>query len=273
MDNEGLISTMLLRQYKHESAEGGSKGLAITAAPHSEEEKEPQHGVVRREVVLAADLDVEWQWISRTNSMKLKWISYKNTLLGAIAVATKHLYPISTDYKSLMFLSGIGLGFTWLDLEDDDEDEDGEDQNAELDVVEMHQNYFSCDSQLDRTLMQIQKFTKYRFERHAVSEMLGDDKRGIERLLKLERDIVSELDRNVCTLTNDQNGHFALSVGYALKPKQWADSTPSPTVYLFKVKRFGVFDGDKAANERTEYIAVDLFCQRLVITMEPPEKP
>jgi len=269
-----MISTLLLRQYKHESAGGGSKELAITEGP-IEEKMGGLHiasvggvgvGGNGTECVLAADVDTEWHWISRTNSMKLKWISYKNTLLGAIAVATKHLYPISTDYKSLMFLSGIGLGFTWLDLEDDEDGEDGV-----VDIVEMHQKYFSCDSQMDRTLMEIEKFTKYRFERHAVSEMLGDGQLGIERLLKLERDIVAKLDGNVCTLTTDELGHFALVVGYSLKPKEWA-ALPSPTMYILKVKRFGVFDGDKAANERAEYIAVDLYCQRLVITMEPPEK-
>lgn len=72
-------------------------------------------------------------------------------------------------------------------------------------------------------------------------------------------------------MTNDENGHFALIVGYALKPKQWTHSS-APTLFLFKVKRFGAFDGDKASNERTEYIAVDLYQQRLVITMKPPEK-
>ena len=238
---------MLLKQYKHESAESPSKKMAITEAPY--DEKADTGNVV--ESVLAEDVDVEWNWISRTNSMKLKWISYKNTLLGAIAVATKHLYPISTDYKSLMFLSGTGLGFHWLDLQEDEE------EDVDIDIVEQHQKYFSCDSQLDRTLMEIQKFTKYQFERHAISEMIGDEQHGMERLLKLERDIISKLDRNICTLTNDENGHFALIVGYALKPKQWTHSS-APTLFLFKVKRFGAFDGDKASNERTEYIAVDL---------------
>ena len=69
--------------------------------------------------------------------MKLKWISYKNTLLGAISVSTKHLYPISMDYKTLMFISGTGLGFHWLDLH--------EDGGADIDVVEEHQKYFLCD--------------------------------------------------------------------------------------------------------------------------------
>jgi len=100
-----------------------------------------------------------------------------------------------------------------------------------------------------------------------VSEMLGDAEHGIGRLLKLEQDIVANLDRNICTLTNDERGHFALIVGYTPKPTPTA-----PTVFLFKVKRFGVFGGNKEQNERTEYIAVDLCHQRLVITMEPPEK-
>ena len=106
--------------------------------------------------------------------------------------------------------------------------------------------------------MQIHKFTKYQFERCALSEMRCDAEHGVERLRKLEQDIVGKLDRNVCTLTNDEYGHFALIVGYALKPKEWAHSD-APTVYIFKVKRFGVFDADKKElNERAEYIAVDL---------------
>ena len=38
------------------------------------------------------------------------------------------------------------------------------------------------------------------------------------------------------------------------------------------MKKFGVFGGNKEQNEKDEYVGIDLFDQRIVITMKPPAK-
>merc|ERR1712228_631826 len=76
------------------------------------------------------------------------------------------------------------------------------------------------------------------------------------------------LNENICSITNDEYGHLALIVGYIAKPQ----SNGNHTMYYFKVKKFGVFDGTKEQNEKDEYVGIDLYDQRIVITMQPPVK-
>lgn len=152
-------------------------------------------------------------------------------------------------------MSGVGLGFTWLDIDCDD-------------VVDEHMKLFLCDSQLDATLTQISSYSYYKFERHALSEIINDEEKGVERLLQLEQQIVKGLNDNVCSITNDEYGHLALIVGYVAKQA----SNGRRTLYFFKVKKFGVFGGSKEENEKSEYVGIDLYDQRIVITMTPPAK-
>ena len=111
-DNSGVVKQIYLKQFKHENANRTeSKKLDIKSSTKTVNDGDKSR--------LGQSMNIEnitghWNWIQRTNSMKLKWISYKNTLLGTIAGATKHLYPIGLGYKDLMFISGLGLGLLCL---------------------------------------------------------------------------------------------------------------------------------------------------------------
>eukprot|EP01083_Nonionella_stella_P214695 773381_1 len=119
---------------------------------------------------------------------------------------------------------------------------------------------FLCDSQLDSTLNRISKYSYYKFERHTISEILYDELAGIKRLMELEQYIIKNLNENICTITNDENGHLGLIVGYIQKPH--ININNKPTLYLFKVKKFGVYkEENKEEIEKKEYIAVDLYNQ------------
>jgi len=344
IDNCGIKHELTLKQFKHESADKASKRLEIVKSDDYDiklfEENENKNNMDNNnnnqsrlgKYIACSSIPGHWQWIQRTNSMKLKWISYKNTLLGAIAGATKHLYPISLDYKTLMFISGCGLGFNWLDVDhegDDDDDEEDDDDDDDFDddinddysnndnsnndndnddnnnndekeqkqkpssssslkslkskkksietqedVIEDHMKLFLMDSQLDITLNQISKYSNYKFDRYTISEILHDEQNRLERLKELEDIIVSKLKSNICSITNDENGHLALIVGFIKKPPMYSpERTNIPTSYYFKLKKFGKYDSfNKEENEKYEYIAIDLFNQLFVITMIPPIK-
>eukprot|EP00484_Ammonia_sp_Unknown_P009373 CAMPEP_0197072696 /NCGR_PEP_ID=MMETSP1384-20130603/210226_1 /TAXON_ID=29189 /ORGANISM="Ammonia sp." /LENGTH=882 /DNA_ID=CAMNT_0042511517 /DNA_START=33 /DNA_END=2683 /DNA_ORIENTATION=- len=275
----------------------------VTGTPNTQQQQQRQQKAARggRDERLGKYMEIDsavfqhchWSWVQRTNSMKLKWISYKNTLLGTIAGGTAHLYPIRLDYKDLMFISGLGLGFHWVDFaylhrdgddDDDEEEEEEEDEkrnsSSQQDIIEQHLKLFLGDPQLDAVLQQIGKYTSYKFERHEMCEILSDDTSSSKaRLDELERSVVKAIDSGICSISNDENGHLALIVGYTVKPPLLnaaaSSSWWSTTKYFFKLKKFGVFDlskTNKEEAEREEYIAIDLLHQSFVITMQPPAK-
>jgi len=260
-DNSGMITALYLKQFRHESAETTRKGLAIVNN-RSNFLTEQKSQELKTQIV-----EEDWSsysWIERTNSMKLKWISYKNSLLGALSVATKHLYPVSLSYNMLMFVSGLGFGFHWLELDEDEVDDN--------DIIDQHLKFLGCDSSLDRTLLQIAKYSHYKLEKVCIPEVAGDVNSGgtSQRLSELEQLIVRRIDEKVCTITHDALGHFALIVGYKLKSVKDAMTDTRPTKFKFKVK--GYTAAAAAKFDSGEYASVDLLDLRLVILVQPPLK-
>ena len=202
----------------------------------------------------------KWTIIERTKKSKLQWISYKNTLLGSIAVGTKHLYPISLDYKTLMFISGLGLSFSWYD------------QSlliSDNNIINEHMSLFLGDSQINDVLNRISKHTQYTFDKTIISEILNN-KNSMRRLMELEQLMVNNINNRICTITHDNIGHLGIITGYILK------STQSNTMYYFKLKQFGVYSptssNTKTNNNQNEYSVIDLYNQQFVITIKPPQK-
>eukprot|EP00485_Elphidium_margaritaceum_P006874 CAMPEP_0202700858 /NCGR_PEP_ID=MMETSP1385-20130828/14013_1 /ASSEMBLY_ACC=CAM_ASM_000861 /TAXON_ID=933848 /ORGANISM="Elphidium margaritaceum" /LENGTH=684 /DNA_ID=CAMNT_0049358143 /DNA_START=19 /DNA_END=2073 /DNA_ORIENTATION=- len=285
-DKSGAVNKIVLRQFKHESANSQSKRLAITKPVKSDNVASLTR--TSANAVAAAVVDASsnfiplsalshgcWNWVQRTSSTRLQWISYKHTLIGTISAGSMHLYPVKLDYKTLMFISGMGLDFHWLDVEvdDDDEDEDDDDvaeakkrETTRESVVDEHLKLFLGDSRMDSTLAQISKYSHYQFERHTIAEVVNDTQNGVQRLMQLEQRVVQNLDQQVCSITNDERGHLALIVGYMQKP---VTTATSPTMYFFRLKKFA---STVAAQETEQEVAVDLYRQSLVITMQPPPK-
>eukprot|EP01084_Bolivina_argentea_P054746 100392_1 len=159
LDNAGVMARLYLKYFKHEVVNTEqSKAIPIVDS----------RAIVR---------DMNWTWIKRTDGMKLKWMSYKNTLFGCIAVGSKHLYPISLDYKSVNFICNT---FHWV-----------RDIATAENVIEEHMKLYFGESHLDSMLRAIGKYSHYKFERHTMSEMLNDETNGMKRLQRLERDIVT----------------------------------------------------------------------------------
>merc|ERR1719295_1109487 len=134
----------------------------------------------------------------------------------------------------------------------------------DVDVVDQHLKLLGCDSSLDRTLLQIAKYSHYKLEKVCIPEVVGDA--NTQRLAELEQLIVRRIDDKMCTLAHDALGHFALIVGYKLKSVQSAMSDSRATKFKFKVK------GYVGSTRSGEYSSVDLLDLRLVILMQPPPK-
>jgi len=49
----------------------------------------------------------------------LLWRTYRNTLMGCLAIGTRDLYPVDLKYEHLIAISGLGLGFSYFDTEID----------------------------------------------------------------------------------------------------------------------------------------------------------
>jgi len=224
---------------------------------------------VRKEIEINEN---KWNYggLQKVKERTLLWRTYRNTLMGCLAVGTRDLYPIDLKYEHLISISGLGLGFSYFDTEID----------SGWTTQDIHLKLLLGDSQFATIFDNIQRFTHYKLTQINVNEIkLNYNENNQNKLLEITKIIVNNIHQSIPTICSDEHGHLGLIVAYQEKDcnndhnnnNNNTDKIENKSDYYFLLKKYCELDEENEEITKAKHSIINnLLNCNILILIEPP---